>query len=378
MKRRVLSLLLAGVLLVFPIAGCATESEPEDTGTETGGEAEVTDDYVVKLGYYNCDHMLGAVVAKDAGIFDEMGLKVEVTGNGNVPQAMAAGQMDVGYIGTEGLIKAREKGSPIFVAACNHTGGSYYLVASNEIKTKEDLVGKELGLAPDIDTTDAYWVRIAVNTGVPVEASNYKPYAMEIKDQFLALKAGQIDGYVTCDPWGSAAVVDGIGWIVGDDTHIPGTDEYGVCCSYSMNESFAAEHPELAVKMIEAHAAALEYAYRHPAKAAKIFANNYGVKDEVALMTMWHKLIADGRTLTWKIDKQLYQNEIDYAMEVGTMDFTPTVDGFVKTDIYDAANLPDFDAFIAEFVDPAMPLDMSYEDFKAYALSVDPDSGLEL
>lgn len=374
MKRKVLALLLAGVLLLLPlVAGCAA-----DEGTETTETTEEVDDYTVKLGYYNCDHMLGAVVAKDAGIFDELGLKVEVSGNGNVPEAMAAGQMDVGYIGTEGLIKAQEKGSPIHVAACNHTGGSFYLVASNEIKTKEDLVGKELGLAPDIDKTDAYWVRIAKNTGIPVEASNYKPYAMEIKDQFLALTAGQIDGYVTCDPWGSAAVVDGVGWIVGDDTHIPGTDEYGVCCSYSMNDNFVAEHPTLAVKMVQAHQKALQYAYEHPAKAAKIFANNYGVKDEVALMTIWHKLIADGRTLTWKIDDELYQNEVDYAVEVGTMDFTPAITDFIQKDVYNQAELPDFDAFIAEQVDSVMPLDMSYEDFKAYALDLDPDSGLEL
>ncbi len=371
---RVIALLLAVVLIAGMVAGCAVE----DTTTGETTEEEAVDDYTVKLGYYNCDHMLASVVANDAGIFEEMGLDVELTGNGNVPEAMAAGQMDVGYIGTEGLIKAREKGSPIFVAACNHVGGSFYLVASNDIKTKEDLVGKELGLAPDIDKTDAYWVRIAKNTGIPVEASNYQPYAMEIKDQFLALTAGQIDGYVTCDPWGSAAVVDGVGWIVGDDTHIPGTDEYGVCCSYAMNEDFAAEHPELAVKMVQAHAKAIQYTYEHPAKAAKIFAENYGVKDEVALMTIWHKLIADGRTLTWKIDEELYQNEVDYAIEVGTMDFTPSLDDFVKTDIYDQAELADFDAFIADEVDSVMPLDMSYEDFKAYALETDRDSGLEL
>jgi NitT/TauT family transport system substrate-binding protein len=371
---RVVALLLAVVLIAGMVAGCAAE----DTTTGDATEEDAVDDYTVKLGYYNCDHMLGAVVAKDAGIFDDLGLNVELTGNGNVPEAMAAGQMDVGYIGTEGLIKAREKGSPIFVAAGNHTGGSYYLVASNEIATKEDLVGKELGLAPDIDKTDAYWVRIAVNTGIPVEASNYQPYAMEIKDQFLALTAGQIDGYVTCDPWGSAAVVDGVGWIVGDDTHIPGTDEYGECCSYAMNEDFAAEHHDLAVKMVQAHQRALQFAYEHPALAAKIFADNYGVKDEVALMTIWHKLIADGRTLSWKIDEQNYQNEIDYAREVGTMDFEVEVSDFVITDIYDEADLPDFDTFIAENVDDVMPLGMSYEDFKAYALKNDPDSGLEL
>lgn len=368
------AILMAFALVGATLTGCGTK-EP---ATETKAETPVVDDYTVKLGYYNCDHMLASVVARDAGIFDELGLDVELTGNGSVPEAMAAGKMDVGYIGTEGLIKAREKGSPIFVAAGNHVGGSYYLVASNEIKTKEDLKGKEIGLSPDIEKTDAYWVRIATNTGISPNSADYKPYAMQIKDQFVALKAGQIDGYVTCDPWGSAAVVDGIGWIVGDDTHIPETGEWGECCSYAMNEDFAAEHPELAKKMVLAHSLAIQYVYEHPAKAAKIFAKAYGVKDEVALMTIWHKCVSDGRTLSWKIDKQLYQNEVDYARKVGTMDFEPKVDDFVQTTVYDAAGTADFDAFIAEKVDAAFPLTMSYEDYKAKALTIDADAGLEL
>ncbi len=372
--RKVGLLLLAVALLAGGLAGCGTAKT--DTGTDAA--KPVVDDYTVKLGYYNCDHMLASVVARDAGIFDDLGLKVELTGNGSVPEAMAAGKMDVGYIGTEGLIKAREKGSPIFVAASNHTGGSYYLVASNEIKTKEDLKGKELGLSPDIEKTDAYWVRIATNTGISPNSADYKPYAMQIKDQFVALKAGQIDGYVTCDPWGSAAVVDGIGWIVGDDTSIPETGESGVCCSYAMNETFAEEHPELAKQMVLAHSLAIQYVYEHPAAAAKIFAKAYGVKDEVALMTIWHKCVKDGRTLTWATDTKLYQNEVDYARKVGTMDFEPKVADFVRTDVLDAAGTADFDTFISEKIDGAFPLTMSFEDFKAKALSIDPDAGLEI
>jgi len=82
--------------------------------------AQATDkDYVIKLGYYNCDHMTAAPVGKDAGIFDELGLKVEVIGNAKVPEAMAAGQMDAGYIGFERTVRAFLKGCPIFVSAMN-------------------------------------------------------------------------------------------------------------------------------------------------------------------------------------------------------------------------------------------------------------------
>ncbi len=131
-KRKIISLLCTLVLGTTLIAtGCSKGSKETST--------EKDKDYTVNLGYYNCDHMTSACVAKDAGIFDKMGLKVNVSGNGKVPQAMAAGKMDVGYIGYAGLIRGLAKGSPITVAANNHLGGSMYLVVSNKIKDPKDL-----------------------------------------------------------------------------------------------------------------------------------------------------------------------------------------------------------------------------------------------
>lgn len=87
-------------------------------------------DYVIKLGYYNCDHMTAAPVAYDSGIFERLGLKVDITGTGQVPEAMAAAKMDVGYIGFVGMLQAIEKGSPMVTVANNHKGGSKYIVVA--------------------------------------------------------------------------------------------------------------------------------------------------------------------------------------------------------------------------------------------------------
>ncbi len=55
--------LLSVALVCAALAGCSAK-EAEKT---TESEATVVDDYTVKLGYYNCDHMLASVVARDAG-----------------------------------------------------------------------------------------------------------------------------------------------------------------------------------------------------------------------------------------------------------------------------------------------------------------------
>jgi len=130
------------------------------TSLARGQDQKADKDYVIKLGYYNCDHMTAAPVGKDAGIYEELGLKVEVVGNAKVPEAMAAGQMDVGYIGFERTVRAYLKGCPIFIAAMNHLGGSYYLVLRNDLyelyrKDPKALLGKKLALGTEPEKNQA-------------------------------------------------------------------------------------------------------------------------------------------------------------------------------------------------------------------------------
>jgi NitT/TauT family transport system substrate-binding protein len=142
---RILMLLAVAAILLAVLSGCGG-GEKQRAQETAAGIPEKDRDYVVNLGYYNCDHMTAACIAKDTGIFDELGLKVNVTGNGMVPEAMAAGQMDAGYVGNSGSMRAYLKGAPIIVAANNHIGGSYYLVASNDITDPRQLIGKQLAL----------------------------------------------------------------------------------------------------------------------------------------------------------------------------------------------------------------------------------------
>ncbi|GKZ10915.1 hypothetical protein ANS017_22990 [Paraclostridium bifermentans] len=136
-SKKVKSLVLIGAISTTVLTGCSSKENKQETATKGSS------DYAIKLGYYNCDHMTAAPVAVDAGIYKDLGLNVQAVGNGKVPEAMAAGQMDAGYIGTKGLVGAIPKGSPIVVAANNHRGGSEYLVVANDIKDPKELIGQK-------------------------------------------------------------------------------------------------------------------------------------------------------------------------------------------------------------------------------------------
>jgi NitT/TauT family transport system substrate-binding protein len=316
--------------------------------------------------------MTAAPVARDAGIFKDLGLKVNVTGNGSVPESVAAAKMDVGYVGIEGVEIAHSKGAPIFVAANNHLGGSYYVVVSNNIKDPKELVGKNFALWEGADLQDPGWCTMADQLGIPRDPKQYKNYTMEITNAYVALAAGQLEGTVTCDPWGSMAVYKKVGRIAASWTK-ERDGQWGACCVYAMRKGFADEHPEIAKKMLLAHTRAIQYIYQHPIKSAAIFSDAYEVPKEVAYMTLYNKTVGEGRTLNWVPNSDYINHHFDNAQKMGLPDYTTweTADKYVDTALLNQSGAVDFDKFIKDKVDPVFPLGMSYDAWKAKAQEID-------
>ncbi len=377
--KKMVALMLAGMLAAAAVGGCTPMAEEESAVEEPTVEEETVElpaipeadkDYVVRIGYYNCDHMTAAPIALAAGLYEKYGLTTEVVGNGNVPQAMTAGQMDAGYIGVEGLMKAFSKGAPIVVAADNHLGGSYYLIASNDITDAEQLVGQKVGFGTNPESSSS-WLVMAKELGLPVAGSNYESFDMSDKDEYLAMKTGQLKAYTTCDPWGSMAVYEGTGHVLAMADKIPTTGDWAACCQLSMSQDFYDNHPELATRVIAAHVDAIEMIYTQPMEAARLFATAYSVPEEVALMTIWRKTVAEGRTMVWEIDRQRFEDEVAWDLEAKSIDVAPDLDALLQTGLLEAAPVDDFATFIKEEVDPVFPIGMPYEDWKLKAAEVD-------
>lgn len=210
-RKRLLCLMLAASMLIVGLTGCKDSSNETNTvQVDYNAEEEVAKykdylgeipeadkDYVVELGYRNCDHMVAALVGEGSGIFDALGLTVNITKTGQIMEAMASGEMDVGYQGIQGAILSVNNGAPLFMAAANHLGGSYYLVVSNDIQSPEDLVGKKLAIGSEAET-GTEWCGWAEKLDIPVVTEgNYETVDMGATDALIAMKAGQIDGFAT-------------------------------------------------------------------------------------------------------------------------------------------------------------------------------------
>lgn len=397
MKRRALAALLLAAMSLTLLSGCRDSStetatkdvketgyDPEEAvkGFEFGDLTEEEKNYTVEMGYYNCDHMVGSIIGDKAGIYKAMGLNVNVTKSPETLKALTSGAMDVGYMGLEGAILAANKGAPFSMAAANHLGGSRYLVVSNDIKKPEDLVGKTIGsvtATPDIDPEFLTW---SEKLGIPADPASYNIVDMGQQDACFALKAGQIDAFVCCDPFASIAEFEGfgkimgVGWGAADIDAESTADTWGMCCMYAISNEFKDAHPELARRLVYAHQLAIEYMYEHPYNSAMMFADGFDVDPYVALRTIYMKTVAEGRTITWKFSEKNIENYISYFTQYPQIPETEIprvndISSFLATDLSKDAGVDDFDKFIEEKVDSITPLGMTFEDWYNKAKEID-------
>lgn len=163
---------------------------------------------------------------------------------------------------------------------------------------------------------------------------------------------------------------------LGVDSDNNDLDNWGICCVYAMSTNFYEEHPELAKRLVLAHALSVKYVYTHPYNAAMIFADAYGTKPEVALNTIYMKTVKEGRTLTWQFSEKNLEN---YIANYTKFDHIPEedipnindVEKFMSTDLIEECGVEDFSDFIANTVEPMYPTGITFEDWLAKAKEID-------
>lgn len=392
-RKQFIALLLACAMLLLALSGCHDSSQKtniKQTDYDPAAAAEpylknlleMTDadkEYVIEMGYNDCDHMVTAIIGQEAGIYETLGLTVNVTKTSKTKDGLVSGEMDVGYASLTGMIKAGAEGAPVIIPAGSHLGGSKYLVVRPDIETPADMLGKKLVVGAT-DMTQPNWRSFCNQLGIPFIVDYYDQFDMSSSEKNTALKAGVIDGYIECDPYASIAEMEGFGKIVGTEWGAANVSEdrtegWGVHCGYYLNTDFVAAHPALAQRLVLAHCLAIQYMYLHPYNAGMMFADGFGVDPTVGLRTIYIKLCAEGRTICYKIDDTNIQNYKDYFASFAIAETDrPQVeflDDFVDTTIYETLNMVDFYEFIANEIDPLYAIGTSYADFLEIAEDID-------
>jgi len=312
------------ILLLFPVflpAGCA-QPAPEK----------------VRIGYLLGDiHHLPFFVAVEKGFFKAEGVEVEVVGPFDAGpaemDAMAAGQLDMGYVGVPPVILAAARKVPVTVIAGVNLEGSA-LAAEKGITSVAGLKSKKIA-------TPAPGSIQYIMTGMLLSGNNMSfadvelfPGTIKAPDMPLTLQTGRINAYFIWEPFVAKSIVSGAGHVLVDSKEIWPDHP---CCVIVTRNDFLKNNDKATGAIINAHRQAVKFIADNPAES-KVIARKYTRLDSAIIDSAF--------------------NRVKYVTSVNSDDLKKFVreiislgeNGSIKP-IIARSDVPDVDAFINGIID---------------------------
>jgi NitT/TauT family transport system substrate-binding protein len=316
--RKLLLLLLAGLLGVIPFCGCGQKQQEE---APIGMAVEFT------------DHAASAYIAKDKGWFEEEGLKLTayesyVTGMA-LAAALARGDIQVADICLVPAINAyANAGVPIKVVAGTHKYGYGLVVNPDKIKTVKDLEKSDIriGCVQVGGAVDVVLHKTIDKYGLDEDKVLNHVQRMNPPKQVLAIETGQLDAVFLPEHWATMAEEFGFKMLLTSQDVWPEMQGSVLVVKDDLINS----HSDVVRKLVEVTKRATEWSNQHPQEAAEVMARQLQAAGGEALpaevagvvgkleITPEVLLRSMGRLeYTTDIDPKVVQETIDYLVELG-------------------------------------------------------------
>jgi ABC-type nitrate/sulfonate/bicarbonate transport system substrate-binding protein len=257
------------LVMMLTVAGCS--KEVKKASTKEGPST-------VKVRYASLgigDGSIPLLQGIKKGFFTEQGIDIEIRRFRGGPEAItgaAAGEADIGSIGTPILIGAA-KGVPIkIIGSPVGNGNSFILVARPQFKTIESLKGKKIGGGnPGGGSRQAF---IAMTRSKGLGLLDFKVLDTgSSANAFAALQAGQLDATITTELFGAKAEIEGFGRIIARAADAEQFKRYQHTFFFASN-SFIDKNPEAISGFLKGYKKSIEYV-----KANKEESIQFGVKE---------------------------------------------------------------------------------------------------
>ena len=264
---KVLALSLSIVLGASSMFGCTNNNAAQK---KDGEKTKVT------IAYAGGTCEAPVFVAYHNGFFEEEGLEVELVQAGfdELKQGLATGKIDAAMANIA-WFKPIEQGLSLKLTAGIHTGCIKAVIpGDSDINSFADLKGKTIGVdaiggGPQI-ALSAKLREVGVD---PNSEVNWVAYSGNLLDE--AIKKGEIQAYMTWDPFPTKAVEEaGYKYLLDIGADDPFKDKY--CCFVGVSKTLVEKDPETAGKITRALMKSSEWVQQNPVEAAKVsLDNNY-------------------------------------------------------------------------------------------------------
>lgn len=305
MKKKILTLLLAGALSSAIFTGCGNKPS-ENT---------------VKIAYLPITHSL-AVLEEAEELQKENGIKIELVKFGSWPElldALNTGKVDGASVLIELAMKSKQEGVGIKAVALGHRDGNVVIV-SNDINSPADLKGKTFAIPHRQSSHNILMNETLAKGGLSVDDINVTELAPT--EMPSALASGQIDGYCVAEPFGAMAVATNAGKVLYSSEELW---EDSICCGLVLTDSFIENRSDDAKSFVESYKKAGNNLDKETAKAT---AKKYFKQSDDVLDISLQWISYDNLDIT----EETYNALVEKVKAYGLSDNSPAYSEFVKND----------------------------------------------
>ncbi|MDR6957766.1 NitT/TauT family transport system substrate-binding protein [Pseudomonas brassicacearum] len=302
----------------------------------------------LRVGYVFAMANAPALIADKQGYYREEGLNVDLKALGDGPviqQALAAGELDVAYVGTPPVYQWFSRGlQSRILAKVNYGQAAVIVDAKSPITALEGLKGKKLAGVKKGSGMD-----VLLRGYVLKEKAGLDPdkdlviIDMPPGNMNAALERGIVDAAFSWEPFVSQSVLRGSSRILLDvNQALPQYPWYVVIALPKTLQ----ERPDDVVKLLRAHRRAIAFLNEHPAESNRLIAEAFkleAVQGPDGKTIAPEAIVAQARTrLGWSADLQaadiqFIQRLMDYSHDLGFIETTLKTEQIVDTSYLEKA-----------------------------------------
>lgn len=270
------------------------------------------DSDVIKVGYLPTDHSAALLVAKHNKLYENNGLNVQtvqISTGSNIVDAVASGDLDIGYVGITPAMQGISKGVPIKVVGAVNLDGSGIVVQPNStITSPADLKGKKIA-SPGVSSIQQVLLLYELQK-YNITPKDVNIISINVFNIPASLAARKVDAYISYQPFVSMAPYRNIGEVLiySDDII-----KDHPCCVIIAREDFIEDHPDKLDKFLKIHENTTEYINNHPNQTANILDQELTTNLDVEHLSLQHIIFVSSVDKSFQ-DKVLQLVQIENQM----------------------------------------------------------------
>lgn len=307
------------VLMVVSCGGCADSAAPVSQDSQP-----------LRIGWVYAMANAPVPVAESKGFYEAESLKVKAMSFAEGPkvmQAVAAGELDVAYVGIVPVYQWAARGLEARVLAkVNHGQAAVIAGRESSIEKVADLRGKKLA-----GVTKGSGMDVLLREFVLKDYAHFKPDDVSIVEippgnMNAAVERGVVDAAFSWEPFVSQSLLRGSTRLVlAVNEVLPGYPWYVVMARTQVLQ----ERPEDIVRLLRAHQKAIDFLNEHPDESNQLIAAAFKLEQVQSLdgqPISPESIVAEARKrLGWSSrledsDRQFIERFIGYSLKLGYME----------------------------------------------------------